>query len=341
MKLRYKKITIFFFLLISMSLAVFIGCNSGNTSNNGDGFKGTEFVGTDSNSGSLEIDLKETEIPVGDIAGFEVFLKDKDGEPAPNIQVICDTELGLALVEPTTGKEITSGTGQISGKLGCSRPGSLVVGCRIATGSVRKFETVKCTGLVPPGFTGFPGAGGGTLGGGVLSPDNGGPGASPDLIRITSFSVTSVGTVGANSTSIDTSRCACQVPSSSTPQPPTAEPFTDDILTVNMKNDSSSPFRPQTVRFSVSGVGSSSTFSVSTEIAPNSAGTFSLLLFDATTSGRKKIPTSGAILPLEAGVRNIQVTVSGVDLAGNSVETTSSFSINFDQYNVCAAGNCI
>jgi len=78
------------------------------------------------------------------------------------------------LIEPTTGYELTNGAGVMSGRIGCAAPGSFQMVCRLSIGANRRqFVSVGCTGDVPAGFSGFPGAGGGGLGGGSQIGDNG------------------------------------------------------------------------------------------------------------------------------------------------------------------------
>ena len=214
----------------------FAGCNSGSTGSDNPSFGGG-FVATDDTVGSLSLTLNSSTLPVSQTTGFHVSVVNQDGAPVPNISVFCDSELGIGIIEPTTGQEITNSSGQMSGRIGCAAPGSFQFGCRLPVGSsIREFVQVVCEGPVPAGFTGFENAGGGGLGngGGVAAPDDGAPGGTgTDGIRLIQIDVIDD---GQNTTfSVDTTQNNCE------PDPledPIAEPFFDSLVRFYIVNNS-------------------------------------------------------------------------------------------------------
>lgn len=162
-------------LCVSLTLVVAsaVGCLGGTGDTDGGsgadpGYRDDVFVSDDTTTGSLQIEVEQSSIVVGETSDFSVSVKDSTGNPVPNINVACDSERGLAIIEPATGYELSSSAGVMSGSIGCEAPGSFQLVCRVSVGANRrKFVGVKCTGDIPSGFNGFPGAGGGGLGGGV------------------------------------------------------------------------------------------------------------------------------------------------------------------------------
>lgn len=162
--------------LVAAGVLGFVGCQ-GNTDGgeaaNPD-YRDDVFIGDETSTGSIRVQLNQSNLPVGQTAGFKVFVSDSTGQPIANTRVICDTEQGVALIEPTSGYELTNGDGVMSGVIGCAAPGSYQMVCRLSVGANRRqFVSVGCTGDVPAGFAGFPGAGGGGLGGGTQTNDDG------------------------------------------------------------------------------------------------------------------------------------------------------------------------
>jgi hypothetical protein len=162
--------------LVAAGVLGFVGCQ-GNT-DGGEAadpdYRDDVFIGDETSTGSIRVQLNQSNLPVGQTAGFKVFVSDSQGQPIANTRVICDTEKGVALIEPTSGYELTNGDGVMSGVIGCAAPGSYQMVCRLSVGANRRqFVSVGCTGDVPAGFAGFPGAGGGGLGGGTQTNDDG------------------------------------------------------------------------------------------------------------------------------------------------------------------------
>ena len=161
------------FLLAGVVLGVsLLGCLGGSGGTDGGaatnpGYRDDIFVGDDSTTGSIELSLGQSELSVGGTTGFRVTVKSAAEQPVPNISVVCDSENGIALVEPTSGRELTDSNGIMSGRIGCEFPGSFQMVCRLTVGANRrKFAGIRCTGS---GSATFTGSGGGTLGGGVAA----------------------------------------------------------------------------------------------------------------------------------------------------------------------------
>ena len=174
--MRCPHIRIFVETLCLAGFLAFLGCQ-GNTDGGSaasPNYSDDVFTGDGSSTGSIRVQLNESQVEVGHTSGFKVYVTDSKGEPVPNVRVVCDTEQGVALVEPTSGYELTNSEGVMSGKIGCAAPGSFQMVCRLSIGANRRqFVSVACTGDVPAGFPGFPGAGGGGLGGGSQIGDSG------------------------------------------------------------------------------------------------------------------------------------------------------------------------
>lgn len=190
------------------------------------------FVGDETSTGSIRVVLNESHIRVGDTSGFKAYVTDSKGQPIPNTRVICDTEQGVALIEPTTGYELTNSDGVMSGAVGCVTPGSYQMVCRLSIGANRRqFVSVSCTGDIPSGFTGFPGAGGGGLGGGRQTSENGD-------ISITEAGLDDDGNLGSSGVSPDASVDIFQsVDCDSTTPELDVEPFYDTYAVFNVENN--------------------------------------------------------------------------------------------------------
>jgi hypothetical protein len=149
---------------------LFAGC-SGGTDNpeTGADFAGTSFVADETTVGSITLEVENRDLAVGDTSSFSVFVRNSSGGPIGQISVSCDTEVGLVIVEPSTGSELTDSWGHMSGIVGCNTPGSFQMACRLPIGAnKRKFVTIHCSGDEAGSLTG---AGGGL--GGSRNPGGG------------------------------------------------------------------------------------------------------------------------------------------------------------------------
>jgi hypothetical protein len=173
-------------LLVALSCAALCACSGGGDTDGGSGadqlYLGDQYVADDS-AGTISLSVDSTSIPVAGTSNFSVAVRDAQGAPVPGLKIACDSEAGVAVIEPATGLEITSSSGSISGVIGCELPGSFQFACRLPIGAnKRKMVTIKCTGTVPAGFSGFAGAGGGGLGTGGVG-DDGEPDGNTDEIQ--------------------------------------------------------------------------------------------------------------------------------------------------------------
>ncbi|MBX7138239.1 MAG: hypothetical protein K1X83_09665 [Oligoflexia bacterium] len=323
-----------------------VGCSgSTNDESTADVVSDGSFVDSDGNVGSLTLNVKNDTPSVGSTSAFSVVVHNQNGQPVPGMRVTCDTERGLAILEPTTGSEITDSFGGISGVIGCAAPGSLQIGCRLSIGaSKRKFATVKCQGPVPAGFSGFgENVAGGTLGGGVNTDDD--SSNDTDGLRITSIDFIDNGDLSstATSTSIDTVQGCCEYDDSDACI--SAEPFFDTYVKVKVVNNTNQNARFTSLRYRVpNGTGDSTATLTSSAISligdatvEAEGGETSVLgLFaDAVTGGNKRFAGSSSNIGSNFGFRNVRVTLSGTDGAGNPITVSASIAASLDNFNQC------
>lgn len=220
--------------LVGACILGFVGCQGstdGGEAANPD-YRDEVFIGDETSTGSIRVELNQSQIPVGGTSGFKAYVTDSQGQPIANTRVVCDSEQGVALIEPTTGYELTNSSGVMSGVIGCAAPGSYQMVCRLSIGANRRqFVSVVCTGEVPSGFAGFPGAGGGGLGGGTQASDDGD-------IRITDAGLLDDGDSTSTSVSadasVDTVQAAdCDVSTTAVE----LEPFFDTYAVLKVENN--------------------------------------------------------------------------------------------------------
>lgn len=327
---------------LALLLALAVGCNSGNTDAGDEDFSSNTYSG---NPGEIMLELIDDSIAVGDSAGFRVTVTDSTGMAVPFIRISCDTEQGLSLIEPTTGIESTDAMGQMSGVVGCERPGSYLIGCRLPLGgNKRQFATIICGGDVPPGFTGFPGASGGGLGGGAVAPEDGGRGESDELaVRVTQL-VSVDGATNEPNDTVDlfrTANCSAADPDAE----PVAEPFSVEYMRISVRNEGFTGVRFD--RYSVNignsgGTASTGILSLTSEVDSRvgEEATFDVLYLDIVpvtgvtgVDAAKVLPDRSTVV--EAGFRNVTVTLYGTDELGESVQISSSRTVSFNNYNNC------
>jgi hypothetical protein len=331
MKKRIEKIKAGSLILSLVLIGVLIGCQSGNTSG-GDVADDGEFGS--GKSGSLSLTLTSgTQLRTGAMQGFRVAARDASGSPIQNIRITCDTEDGLALIEPNTGIEQTDGNGEMSGKVGCNNKGSYLMMCRLPSpSSARASETIVCTGERPSGFNGWPSAGGGGLGGGSSDID------TISRVRVTDVDVADSGSFDSATSSIDIVQGVCD--SGGTP---TIEPFFDTSVRFSITNNSNSIVRFTGMRYTVSdayGTGTTATSgklsvtgSAATAVDSNGGtGQVDSLLFDAQ-SGAKAIFGGNT---LTAGFKNVTFTLYGENEIGDTFEVKTAVALSFDGFNRCS-----
>lgn len=331
------------------------GCGGGTDGGKKD-FGGSTFVNDGSNIGSISLIPTDTSFQVSNTAGFRVRVADAKGAPVPNLRITCDSEAGVAIIEPNTGSEITDSGGQISGKIGCSAPGSYQFGCRLPNGAnLRQFKTIICSGPVPDGFAGFAGAAGGGLGGGAPNNGGAGPGGTDTkgvripLVEILDGPSASAGTA---TSTVDTSQGVCGTPpATGEPDTRTPEPFSDAIIRATVINNTNSVIRFSGLQFKVTDPSDSTAtftsrvlpFIGQSEIDPadqKGGNTRLLTTFAFAISGGKQfpgLPSNSATIGNSFGFQSVTVTISGQNDRGQSVRVSATFAISFNNVNNCAS----
>lgn len=315
--------------------AAFIGCQSGNTSGGEIDNTGSQYDPNE--SGSMSVELEDGDVvATGAMASFRVHVRDSNGDPVVNMPVTCDTEAGLALIEPTTGVENTDSNGQVSGKVGCNNPGSFLLACRTQTVSAkRKSATVKCSGDRPDGFTGFPGAGGGGLGGGSADND------TISRVRVSDVSVFDQGSFDSATTSIDITQGSCDNGSGTL----TVEPFYDSSVQFKITNDTNFVVRFTELKYSITNATASGATVTSGTLnltgpaaqavdGNGGSSTATSLFLDASGGGKRIFGSSTNIST--AGFKNVKFTLSGENDIGETFQITASKALSFDNFNNCS-----
>jgi hypothetical protein len=320
--------------IVSLSITMLYGCNGNPTSGGGENFLDDTFGESDSTTGRIEITAPE-ELQVGSTGEFVAIVYDANNAPVRDISVTCDSEDGLAIIEPSRGFGLTSQRGGMSGVLGCEAPGSLRFGCRLPVGTdKRAFVTVRCQGTVPAGFTGFQGAAGGGLGGGVVN----GNASDPDNFRVTGISVLNVAAKATSS--IDITRNTCGATTSSA-EDNTPEPYGDDSVEFTVVNTSPFLVRFNRMRYVVedatgNGRDYRSPFLAisgdAVSAASNATVKVSSLFMDATVPNKSF--ANGSTRP-STGFKNVTFTVFGESESGEEVSTSGSVTLSFDDFQNC------
>lgn len=314
-----------------LCLSWLVACTSGNTDGGEAGVDtgtDTTFVGDE--SGSVSLSLGSESFAVGSTTGFFFRVKDSGGSPVPNIMAACDSEEGIAILEPTTGQELTDGEGSVSGRIGCEAPGSYQFGCRLPVGAgLREFKRIVCTGSAPEGFAGFPGAAGGGLGSGGSVVDD-----PSNRILITSVAVEAVGASTATN-EVDITRTACTSG---------LESWGNDTLAVSVKNGTSFPVRFTSASYT-SAASSSTGGSVTSgslagvcEIAAGSTGTckipFTRILGLAAGASKEFAGTSVTLTV--TGSRNVTARLTGT-WNNSSLTISGARAVVYSNYDRCAS----
>jgi len=88
-----------------------------------------DFVSDGAAGASLEIDVLNRFF-TGGRSGFFVRARDAQGQPLESLRVVCDTEPGLIILDPSSGNGLTDQFGNFSGVLSGETPGSFAIECR-------------------------------------------------------------------------------------------------------------------------------------------------------------------------------------------------------------------
>ena len=320
-----------------MSIFGYVACNGQGDTDGGPGNDdagiGSQPVSDGGFGATLTIRLKDgdDEIGITEREAFFVDAYDPNGQPLAFRRVFCETEKGIAILEPSKGGvafEHTGPDGSMSGVLGGVTPGSYLIECRLEQGfNLVARKRLKIVGEVPPGFAGFPGAAGGNLGGGQIVPN---PVTDPRTVTIT---FTGVGYSNQPNGPIDTffdNNCD-NVATTIDP-----EPFGFDDFNVTITNPSVDTFVITGVKFEVPTFGiESATQSVAVEIAGGVSGTFSKPFTEFVGfSSAKTFATTTSAVP-DVGTYNVTFTVTGETLAGEDFSITESTSVQFGTVDRC------
>lgn len=340
------------------TLGLVLACCTGSTDGGEQDFSGGQFVGSDANTGSMLLTVVDNDMSVSETSGFGIAVRDVQGRPVSGIKVSCDSEAGVAILEPTSGSETSDSGGNVSGVIGCAAPGSYQLACRLSVGTnKRQLVDVKCRGPVPTGFTGFPGAAGGTLGGGSDTSDSGGVGGSDtDGVRLTRlvFNDAGSGDIDSINFAIDTDQDLCTLeqpavdPGTPTPTPRTVfEPFFDTSLLVRVINNTNQAIQFSSMSYRVLNAGSlanngsdfvSDTVSFIGESnaveGGGGSGDFAMLVFNAS-GGQKFLVGSSTAIPSSLGFKTVEVTLTGTNDLGDTITVSGSITLDFANFDRC------
>ena len=321
---------------IVFSLCVpFFGCDSSHTPRSGSTDLSSVYVAGNDENGSIDLVVDSTTMQVGNTGGFLVTVVGRNNEPISDMRVACDSEKGIAIVEPATGYEMTNASGRVSGVIGCEYAGSFRFGCRLPVGvNKRKFVSIRCEGL---GSASWPNAAGGGLGGGSQGTDVDGD------LRVSGVKFydgghenpTSIDLVGEQCGDIvcDDDECVCKDEEDSNC---TTEVFTPAQVKFRLVNESSLGVNLTSMSYVFGGV-SSSNISINFRIGGNTTYESDWVPFLESLGGQKRI--YGQSDPLEvdewAGMHNVSFTLVGIDSAGEQVEIQVSSVVNLSHVLNC------
>ncbi|MBP9837162.1 MAG: hypothetical protein KBC84_00460 [Proteobacteria bacterium] len=264
-------------------------------------------------------------IPTAGRVGFFVDALDPNGQPLADRRVFCESEKGIAILEPSKNGvafEHTSSSGRLSGVLGGVTPGSFLLECRLEQGAnVVAREHFKVIGDVPAGFAGFPGAAGGNLGGGVIvdnpNTDDEGDVAVTSILFLTNGGTTAdIGLIDIHRTTL----CSDNNP----------EPYTFDNYQLTFKNPLLETVTIDSVTITIAGTGLSVTKSIGVTVpASTDAQTYVGLFDDNPNGGSTKYLAGDTSSPLPTGTYNVSFEVEGTTANGVGFSTSTSTSVTF------------
>lgn len=333
--------------LASLLVAMGGGCLGGSGSTDGGsakdpGYSDGVFVSSGSTTGTIKVDVEDTELAVGESTGFTVTAKNAEGIPVKQINVACDSEQGVAILEPQKGYELTNNNGVMSGRLACALPGSFQFVCRLAIGANRRqFVGIKCTGDVPAGFEGFPGAAGGGLGGGVQTSDSG-----DVVVRDAWFQDSGEDTSSSTThdASIDITQASDCDGVATTRDP---EPFYDTYVYLKVENGLTEQVRFTTLSYTFRNVDGAGTDFTSKELGLTADADSSVAanggtkliympVFKAYGGGKYVGDPSGFGIQLtQAALKTVSFTLRGETASGQAVSLTARITGSFSNFNRC------
>ena len=326
---RNKTLALAFTAAASVGLLAGIGCDGGDTDGgvgSGGAGLGNQYVSDGGAGASLKIISDDTDIPTGDRQGFFVEALDPRGVPLDFIRIMCDSEHGLAILEPSDNgiaAEHTGADGRMSGVLGCITPGSYLLECRAPEPSgLLTRMTFHCRGDVPDGFDGFPGAAGGNIGGGLIVDQTDDGGQILQALFTDAGGQTEFGP-------IDTAQIAdCDA---TTPEFE-PEPFSNTTYTITIQNNSVRDLTITDVALDVDDGQAASVVSqsVNVVIAPGASTTVSGTLINVTAAGGQQYAATGVTgSPVIEGTYSVAITASGEDASGDGVTLSATTTLSF------------
>ena len=139
--LRAKVIRTAIFSATCIAAVGFLACSRGDTAGNAESVAKAEGSGdpfvADGGSGSTLTLSVPSSVGVGQRVGFSVTATDPSGQPLAFIKIVCNSERGISILEPTDGAnavQSTSSNGLMSGQIGGTNPGSYLLECRAPEG---------------------------------------------------------------------------------------------------------------------------------------------------------------------------------------------------------------
>lgn len=315
--------------MLTLSVMSLTACSKGDTSSPGnDSGLGDQFVSDGGAGATLLINIVGgNRIPVGSTAPFTVTALDPQGNPLAFIQIFCESESGIAIIEPSSGGvafEMTGADGVMSGIIGALTPGSYVMQCEANNGfGLIDRVSVVNTGDVPPGFAGFPGAAGGNLGGGVIIDDSG-----TQTVSLSSFTLMRN---GEEVSTVDTERGLCLSSSGVC----TVEPFGSTSWAIGISNGLLQRIVSASVSFDIKGTASDvGPFSDTITIEPGSSSTITGPFSNGTTFSITGDPVQSGTF---ATVATVTVTLED----GSTRTSTTTRTITYGAVNSCPSGQSL
>ena len=340
--------------VLSVALASLVGCMGGRGDTDGGGADenngiGVQYVSDGGSGGRIELGVRGggewPTIGVGEEREFWVKLFDPLGAPLPFIRIFCESEKGIAIVDPSSGGvafEHTGADGIMSGVIGGLVPGSYILECRAPEGfNLIARITIRIEGEVPEGFAGWPGAAGGNLGGGYIV-DETEEAEEGEGIRL-SFAglrvASGTGTTVATNPFLDIDFIAdCDIFDSDPSDP---ENWIADQFVLGVTNTSEEDIIVDTVEITILGPTTGTAVHSVQVVVPsgttaNSSGSANVVgqfVEPQVISGAKVLAGSGYALP--RGTYPVRFRVSGSTDNGESFSASATISVTFDSVDNC------
>ncbi len=314
--------------VLTLGAMTLAGCSKGDTGDAGNNSgPGTQFVSDGGAGATLEITVVGgNRLATGSTTGFFVEARDPSGLALAFIQIFCESEHGIAIIEPSSGGvafEMTGEDGNMSGVIGAVTPGSFVLQCEANNGfGLVDRVTIVNEGDAPAGFAGFPGAAGGNLGGGVIIEDPTNEAAVSEFTFVRN---------GEAVTTLDTERGLCLNSDGGC----TVEPFGATSWSITITNTTTRQITSATISFTIGGTASTAG-PFSDTISITSGGS-------ATITGPMSGGTTFAITgdPVPTGTFPTTVTVSLTFDDGSSISDSTTRTFTYGPVNSCASGESL